>query len=109
MKILERRSGSLVSAMLLALSLCLSGAAWAQPEELSVDELEKYIAEQKELLEEVLANRDATAEKAEQVRQALAEQEARKTLVEEELETLCQEQEELQAGSYEECRRQHGN
>ncbi len=96
-----------MSTLLLALSIGLSSAAMAQQQELSVEELEKYIAEQKELLEEVLANRDETADKVEQVREALAEQEARKALVEDELETLCQEQEELKPGSYDECRSQH--
>lgn len=109
MKILEGRSGSVVSTLLLALSLCLCGAASAQQTQLSVDELEKYIAQQKEALEKVRANRDETAEKAEQVRAELAEQEARKALVEEELDTLCTEQEELKAGSYEECRSLHSN
>ncbi len=109
MKIMEGRSGAVVPTLLLAMSLCLSGVAMAQQKQLSVEELEKYISEQKELLEEVRANRDETAEKAEQVRDALAEQEAHKALVEEELNTLCQEQEELKPGSYEECRSQHSN
>lgn len=107
MNIMEGRSGAVASTLLLAMSLCLSGGAMAQQKQLSVEELEKYIAEQKEVLEEVRANRDETAEKAEKVREALAEQEARKALVEEELDTLCKEQEELQPGSYDECRSQH--
>lgn len=105
----ESRFGAGWTTVLLLVTLSLSGTATAQQKQLSVEELEKYISEQKEVLEEVRANRDETEKKADEVREALAEQEARKALVEEELDTLCQEQEELKPGSYDECRTQHSS
>lgn len=105
---IESRIGARWSTLLLALLLSLSGGVAAQ-QQLSVEELEKYIAEQKEVLEEVRANRDETKRKADEVREALAEQEARKALVEDELDTLCKEQEALKPGSYDACRIQQGS
>ena len=78
-------------------------AAQAQQKELSVEELEKYIEEQKAALSEVEANREETEAKARKVRDALAEQDARRARVQEELETLCKEQEEIKPGTYDDC------
>lgn len=104
MKCNVRPTRIVVPGLLLGLCLCIPVVAAAQQKQLSVEELETYIAEQKIVLDEVLDNRDKTQKKVDKVKQALAEQEARKALVEEELETLCKEQEELKPGTYEECK-----
>lgn len=97
---------TLVSSLLLGLSLSVPVIASAQQQQLSVDELEAYIVEQKSVLEAAQANRDKTKDKVEQVKAALAEQDARKARVEEELETLCKQQEELKPGTYGDCKSQ---
>jgi predicted phage gp36 major capsid-like protein len=99
---------SVFPCLLLVLSLSIPVMAIAQQKQLSVEELEAYIAEQKVVLEEARANRDKTQQKVEKVREALDEQDARKLRVEEELETLCKEQEELNPGSYNNCK-SHSN
>jgi cell division protein FtsB len=96
------RLAAVLPKLVIALCLSVPGLAAAQ-QKLSVEELESYIAEQKAALEAVRANRDETERKAQEIRDALAEQEARRALVEEELETLCKEQEALKPGSYETC------
>ncbi len=93
-----------LTSILLALSLGVPVLAAAQQKQLSVEELEAYIAEQKTVLEEAQTNRDKTQKKADEVKEALAEQDARKALVVDELETLCKEQEELKPGTYEDCK-----
>ena len=85
----------------LALML-LTGAAQAQDNEL-VEDLEKRVEEQRIALEEAIANREETAERAKGIQEALEESEQRRLEVEEELKALCEEHESLQAGSYEEC------
>ena len=94
----------ILASVLLALSLGVPVWAAAQQKQLSVEELEAYIAEQKTVLEEAQANRDKTQKKVDEVKEALAEQDARKALVEDELETLCKEQEALKPGTYEDCK-----
>ena len=69
----------------------------------SVEELEKLIEEQRIALEEAIANREATAAKVAEVEAALDESAERKRLIEEELEGLCEEQEALNAGSFDKC------
>ncbi len=96
-------SRTVLSSVLLVLSLSVPAMVAAQQKQMSVEELEAYIAEQKIVLEEAQANRDKTQKKVDKVKEALAEQDARKALVEEELETLCKEQEELKPGTYEDC------
>ena len=93
-----------LTSVLLALSLGVPVLATAQQKQLSVEELEAYIAEQKTVLKKAQANRDKTKKKADEVKEALAEQDARKARVEDELETLCKEQEELKPGTYEDCK-----
>lgn len=96
----------------IAVSACLvwsPASVLAQQKELTVEELEKYIEQQKAELEEVLANREQTEAKAQAVRDALAEQEARQLSVEEELEKLCNEREVLEPGTYDECMAQSNN
>lgn len=81
-----------------------SAVVVAQQQEMTIEELERYIAEQKAALQQVKENRDITEQKAREVREALAEQEARRALVEQELDALCKEQEELKPGSFEACK-----
>ncbi|ASJ72467.1 hypothetical protein [Granulosicoccus antarcticus] len=99
-----KRNVDLTRRVLLVLLLSTSAFASAQQKELSIDELEAYIAEQKVVLGEARANREKTQEKVDEVRDAISEQDARKALVEEELETLCSEQEALKPGTYEDCK-----
>jgi len=100
---------SLAALRIAALSLLIAAGsplpvfAQAEQQELSVEELEKYIEEQKAALAEVEANRDETESKARKVRDALAEQEARRERVREELEALCKEQDAINPGSYDDC------
>lgn len=75
----------------------------SQSNEMSVEQLEMLVAEQKAELEEVIANRSETQVIADQLREKLAESEDRRESVQQELETLCREREELQADSFEEC------
>lgn len=92
----------------LALAL-LASVAGAQQKSMSAEELEQYILEQKAALEAVKSNRDETEKKSQEVRDALEEQEARRALVEEELDMLCKEQEELKAGTYDDCKASDSN
>ena len=87
----------------LVLVFATSVPGLAQQKQLSVEELEQYISEQKAAFDAVRENRDATEKKAQAVRDALAEQSARREKVEAELNALCEEQEKLQSGSYEQC------
>ena len=75
----------------------------ADPQTMTVEELERYIAEQKAQLEQVRQNRDLTAEKARRVREALAEKEAERLAREAELAALCEEREAIEPGSIERC------
>lgn len=96
-------------AVLLATGSVFPVAVQAQQKELSVEELEKYIEEQKAELAKVEANREETEAKAREVRDAIAEQDARKARVQEELNALCKEQEEITPGTYDECAAEAGN
>ena len=97
-----------IPSVLVALAM-LTPVAIAQQQSMTIEELEQYIEEQKAALEEVKANREETEKKALEVREALEVQEARRTLVEEELEMLCKQQEELKPGSYEDCKSNKNN
>ena len=85
----------------LALML-LAGAVHAQDNSI-VEDLEKRVEEQRIALEEAIANREETAAKAKSVRDALDKSEERRLQVEEELKALCEEQESLKVGTYDEC------
>lgn len=97
---------------MIAVTVCLGWSpvsVLAQQKELTVEELEEYIEQQKAELEEVRANRDQTEAKVQAVRDALAEQEARRKSVEEELQTLCSEREVIEPGTYDDCIAQTDN
>lgn len=81
-----------------------SFSSYAQQKAMTIEELETYIGEQKAALDKVKANRDETEQKALEIQDALAEQDARRLAVEKELEALCNEQEELKPGSLDSCK-----
>ncbi len=99
-----RNAGVLITALIVMTGTLLAPVALQAQTQLTVEELEKYIEEQKAALDAVKANRGETEKKAQEVNEALAEQEARQAMVEEELEALCKEQEELKPGSYDTCK-----
>jgi len=86
-------------AALLALSTSVAVAQQVP----SLEDLEKQVAEQKAALEEAIANREATAAKAQEIQDMLNESEEKREVIEAELDALCKEQEELKAGTYDEC------
>lgn len=100
---LSRCSSSWV-VLLISAVFFMPVAAFSQQKELTVEELEKYLEQQKAALEEVRLNREQTEAKALEVKQALAEQEARRVKLEQELEALCEEQEAINPGTYDDCK-----
>lgn len=70
---------------------------------MTVDELEAFVEAQKEALEKVRSSREVTAEKAEQARQAKADEEARRAEALAEVEKLCAQLEELEPGAHDDC------
>jgi septal ring factor EnvC (AmiA/AmiB activator) len=88
------------------LAMTLASSPASAQQQLSVEELEAYIAAQKAALDKVRANRKETEKKVQEIQEALTEQGARRARVEQELETLCKEQEELKPGTYDDCRAQ---
>ena len=91
-----------VISTLFALGMLCANGATAQSD-MSLEELEKLVEQQKAALEEAIANREATKERAADVREKLSESEERKRAVEEELAQLCEEQEAAQPGTLEDC------
>ena len=75
----------------------------SDPQTMTVEELERYIAEQRSRLRQVRENRDITAEKARRVREELARKEAERRAMAAELDTLCRERDALEPGSLEDC------
>ena len=70
---------------------------------MTVEELERFIEQRKAALERVRENREITADKANEVERALAEQRERQRAAEDELETLCRERDALEPEGYENC------
>ena len=106
-------AGVLACAAVLSGTLCAPRAALAQqddadPRSMTVEELERFIDEQKAALELVRENRDITAEKAREVREALADKEAERLATEAEFEELCRERDALEPGSFEACLEEAG-
>ena len=94
---------ALVALLAAPLSPLLAQSA-GDPREMTVEELERHIEQQRAELEKVRRNRDITAEKAREVEAALTEQAEKRRAVEEEVDALCREREALEPGSYDECR-----
>lgn len=63
--------------------------------EMTIEELEQFIQQQQQALDEVKLQRDQHQEKRRQVAEALVEREAELEKIEAELEALCKEQKEL--------------
>ncbi|MFK7861896.1 MAG: hypothetical protein AB8B64_23995 [Granulosicoccus sp.] len=87
---------------ILAGLVLLSGLAVAQ-ENLTAEELEMLVVEQKISLQEAIRNREATAAQAQAVRAELQEVRERSRQVEEEIEVLCRELESLTSESFIKC------
>ena len=80
-------------AGLLAGALCAPATAQQSDggQSMTLEQLEAYIAEQKQALERAEENRRITREKEERVLEELARREARRQELEQELEALCEE------------------
>ena len=76
--------------------------AFAQ-QALSAEELQAYIEKQQVALDAVIANRDRTQAALEAKRKAHEEQTAKQEAIEARMKKLCEEQEEIQPGSMENC------
>jgi len=90
-------------AILIVGLLFWASGSLAQDQEMSVKELEAYIAEQRAALEQVIENRDATEKQAMDIKKAGDEQRERQAKLEEEIRALCEEQEEVEPGTLDEC------
>ncbi len=86
----------------LVMGMAATSLAVAQ-NELSLEELEEKVAQQRIALEEAIANREATEAKVAEVEAELAESEERRQQATEELQALCEEQEALTPGSFDNC------
>ena len=103
---------SLRSALAVTLLVCVTLAslgAVAQQTEMSVEQLEAYIQEQKDALEQAIFSRDQTEAKVREVQEAMAEQDARREQLQNEVDELCLEREAIDVGSYDDCKAQFGN
>ena len=96
------------AAFFLGISLACVGAH-AQSEDMSIEELEQFVVEQKDLLDEAKLNRDETEAQAAEVREALAEQEARREQLEKEVDELCAELDKAEPGTYDDCKAKFSN
>lgn len=106
MKIFLRSLRSVLTVTLLVCVTLNVGTAVAQQKEMSVEELDQYIQEQKAALEQAISNRDETAAKALEVQEALAEQDARREQLKNEVDELCLELDATDPGSYDDCKAQ---
>ncbi len=101
-----------LAGVLLCVALGAGSAAFAQgstnSQEMSLEELEAYIAEQKAALETVIENRDLTREKVEAIEDAVAEADVRQSEVRAEIAALCEERESAEPGSLETCLAENG-
>ena len=96
----------LTVAAIFFVGLNLSSVSALAQQDMSVEKLEEYIQEQKALLEETIGNRDDTKAKVEDVKEELAEQEARREQLEAEVDELCQQLDQADPGSYDDCKAQ---
>ena len=99
-RLIGRKSG--IAAALITAMVMLAGFASAQDGK-SVEELEKAIAQQRTALEEAIANREQIAAKVAEIQAELGESDERRTELEEQLKTLCEEQETLNDVSFQSC------
>ncbi|MGK0228777.1 MAG: putative Holliday junction resolvase-like endonuclease [Gammaproteobacteria bacterium] len=106
MKIFILSLRSVLAVTFLVFAALSVGTAAAQQKEMSVEELELYIQEQKAALEQAISNRDETSAKAHKVQEALAKQNARREQLEKEVDELCLELDVADPGSYDDCKAQ---
>ena len=99
---------AIASGFLLAAAALPVIAQDTDSKELSLEELEAYIAEQKEELQSVIENREVTKSKADSIQEALEAAKAREAQVKSELSVLCGQREQLVQGSGVECREENG-
>lgn len=99
---LMKKASISASIGLVTLSLCVASLAYAQDGP-SLEELEEQVAQQRIALEEAIANREATAAKVAEVQAELDESEEQRQQIAEELKLLCDEQESLNPGSFDNC------
>ncbi len=97
-----KRANTLAGVGVVALSLMLTSTVFAQGEP-TLEELEEQVAQQRIALEEAITNREATAAKVAEVNAELDKSKAEQEQINEELKTLCDEQESLKPGSYDNC------
>lgn len=95
------RRSSVAAGAALALAL-LAGAVHAQ-DDAAIEELEQQLEEQRIALEEAIINREQTAAQVDELQVELDESEQRRVEMEEEFKALCEEQEALKAGTFDEC------
>lgn len=98
----------LCSSALVAGALLLGGAVQAQTAA-DVNKLKLQLEKQKLALQEAIADREATAARVDEIKAMLVDSKETKSQIEEEVKMLCEEKEELQAGSFDECMDSSGN
>ena len=109
MKILLLSLRSALAATLFACVTLSSMAVVAQQSEITVEELEAYLRKQKDALKQAISNRDETKAKVRKVQEAMAEQDARREQLHNEVDKLCLKRDAVDAGSYDDCNAQFGN
>ena len=97
------RRMKLSKAILTALVMLVVSCAVSAQDGQSAEELEKLLEEQRSALEEAIAQREATAAQVEEIKKELSQSEEVQQRIEEELKTLCEEQESLEAGKFDSC------
>jgi chromosome segregation ATPase len=98
----------LAATIFVCVTLSSMGAV-AQQTEMSVEQLEAYIKKRKDALEAAISNRDQTNAKVREVQEAMAEQDARREQLQNEVDELCLERDAMEPGSYDDCKAQFGN
>ena len=106
--LLSNLRSALAATLFVCVTLSSMGVV-AQQTEISVEQLEAYIQEQKDALEQAIFNRDQTEAKVREVQEAIAEQDARREQLQNEVDQLCLERDAVDAGSYDDCKAQFGN
>jgi len=91
----------LAGALAATLVVCTAGVQAQQ--NMSVEELEAYIAEKKAELAATLEQRNRTAEMQQAVEQQISQKDKRKSEIEQEMRNLCAERESITPGSLQAC------
>ena len=107
MKVLPIARLTLVAGLMAAATWASSVSA--QQNAMTLDELEAYVQQQRIELEEAIANRDENRARVEELQIALQEQSERRELLQSEVESLCQEHDDVEPGTFSECMDQYGS